>query len=314
MRTTAAVLWTLALIVAGCAGPAPEPAEPQPAEGAPAAGGPSAGGAPDEGAWTATEIAVLDGFATPESVQVDPATGGAWVSNIATETEGYWEADGTGSIARLSAEPAVETQSWRTGEGDAALNAPKGLTLHDGTLYVADLTRVVAFDPGGEADGRVVEVAGAKMLNDTATDGTSVYVSDTATGRIHRIVGPGSRMLNGPTGVNGIAFHKGMVYAVSWDLHEVFEMDAGGAHEPKPLGLADHFTALDGIVILDDGTLLVSDFRGNKVAAIDPVKKTVRTLIELESPADLGLDRKRMRLYVPQFLKDKVVVYRLERK
>ena len=68
---------------------------------------------------------------------------------------------------------------------------------------------------------------------------------------------------------------------------------------------------LDGIEVLADGTFIVSDFMGNKVSAITPDEKTVYTLAELGSPADIGIDRSSMILYVPQFFQDKVVLFRL---
>ena len=85
------------------------------------------------------------------------------------------------------------------------------------------------------------------------------------------------------------------------------------ASTPEPFGFAEHFTNLDGIEVLDDGTFLVSDFKGNAIWLISADRQSVRRLIELDSPADIGLDRKRMRLYVPQFMKDRVAVYDLKR-
>jgi hypothetical protein len=91
-------------------------------------------------------------------------------------------------------------------------------------------------------------------------------------------------------------------------------MDPSGKTPPRPLGVAEHFTNLDGIEILDDGWIIVSDFYGNKVSVVCPEGKAVRTLAELKTPADIALDRRNHLLYVPQFKHDKVVVYRLLRK
>jgi len=57
---------------------------------------------------------------------------------------------------------------------------------------------------------------------------------------------------------------------------------------------------------------LVADFPGNKVSTITADGKTVRTLIETTSPADIGLDRKRLLLYVPLFTENRVEVNRLK--
>ena len=87
-----------------------------------------------------------------------------------------------------------------------------------------------------------------------------------------------------------------------------------GKKPPQPFGLASHFSRLDGIEVLDDGTFIVSDLPAKKVFSVSPDRKTVRTLAELDSPADIGLDRKRNLLYVPQFFKNQAVVFKLVNK
>jgi sugar lactone lactonase YvrE len=138
-----------------------------------------------------------------------------------------------------------------------------------------------------------------------------VFVSDTEAGKVFAYDPNGWREIKAPKGVNGITFFKDRMFAVSWDLHEVYELDAAGKDEPKPFGLAGHFKALDGIEVLDDGTFIVSDFDGGKVCTISPDRKKVDTLLTCESPADIGLDRARGLLYVPQFLKNRVLVFQL---
>ena len=73
-------------------------------------------------AWQATG---LDG---PESAVLDAAAGVLYVSNVNGEANA---ADGNGYIAKLSLQGEVQEKEWVTG-----LNAPKGLALHDGKLYV----------------------------------------------------------------------------------------------------------------------------------------------------------------------------------
>jgi len=98
---------------------------------------------------------------------------------------------------------------------------------------------------------------------------------------------------------------------VSWDQHDIFELDPAGETDPVPFGLGAHFTHLDGIEVLDDGTFIVSDFDGNKLWAVGSDRKAIAPLADVETPADIGLDRKRMLLYVPLFMKDEVAIFRL---
>ena len=103
------------------------------------------------------------------------------------------------------------------------------------------------------------------------------------------------------------------MFGVSWDLHEVYELDPSGKAAPVAFGLASHFKNLDGIEVLCDGTFVVSDFMGDTVCIITPDRTTVHPLIKTPSPADMGLNRKAGLLYVPQFMKDKLSVYQLKR-
>ncbi len=255
--------------------------------------------------WSAEEIAVVAGFRVPESAL--PVGDWVFVSNIDSDPQGYWTDDGVGSIVVMSPDGELLDDPFLEG-----LDAPKGMCLLDDTLYVADNTRVLVVTEGEL--GEPICPEGAKRLNDMATDGEFVYVSDTLGGAIYRIAPDGEvTQLKAPESPNGIAFFEGRMFAVSWDLHEVYEVDPTGSEDPQPFGLAEHFTNLDGIVVLEDGTILVSDFTGGKVSAISPDQQTVTTLLELESPADIGLDSLTNRLYVPQFMVDQVAIYDLIR-
>jgi DNA-binding beta-propeller fold protein YncE len=263
---------------------------------------------------TLSRVSTLDGFQTPESVVVDPESGMAYVSNMATSPESYWEDTGKGFISRLKPDGTIDRLRWVESTDAFVIHQPKGMAIQDGNLYVADNTRVLVFSI---ADGRPLsarKIAGAQQLNDMATDGKHVYVSDTGTGKILRLE-PDSQdapaVVGVIEGVNGITFRQGQLFAVSWTLHEIFELSLTGEHEPKPFGLDRHFTNLDGIEPMPDGTFIVSDFTGNRVALVSADRKQVRTLSELTTPADIGIDRKGMRLYVPQLQADRVVVFSL---
>jgi len=251
------------------------------------------------------------GLAVPECVLVDENTGLLYVSNIDAAEGQYWADDGAGFISRLKADLSVEQLRWRDSTRRHPINAPKGMCIVDGVLWVADNRRVHRFPLDGDGVLPPFEVEGAQQLNDMATDDKSPFVSDTATGKVHRLDPAGRKIIKGPPGVNGITFLGPKMFAVSWDLHEVYELDPTGKEEPRPFGLASHFVNLDGIEVLDDGTFIVSDFTGNKICSISPDRKTVTKLLDVESPADIGLDRRNGILYIPQFMKDKVVMLKL---
>ena len=127
-----------------------------------------------------------------------------------------------------------------------------------------------------------------------ATGEEQVYVTDVASGIIFRLDtrGTGNHdVVARIEGVNGITFRDGILYDVSWTLHEIYGPPPDGAAAPVPFGLADQFTNLDGIETLPDGSFIVSDFTGNKVAIISPDRRQIKTLRALSTPADIGLDR-----------------------
>jgi hypothetical protein len=101
------------------------------------------------------------------------------------------------------------------------------------------------------------------------------------------------------------------MFGVSWALHEIYELDPTGKSQPQAFGLADHFTNLDGIEVLADGTFIVSDFKGNKVCTVSPDRSSVRTLVEVTSPADIGLNHEEGLLYIPHFMENKLSIYRI---
>lgn len=261
-----------------------------------------------------SHLLTLEGFSAPEGVVIDPATGMAYVSNMATPPETYWADTGKGFISRLGPDGTLDTLRWIESTDDFVINQPKGMAIHDGILYVADNTRVLLISLAQGRPLPVLEVAGAQRLNDMATDGFYLYVSDTATGKILRLdrSGHGRHLTVAEIeGVNGITLHGGTLYAVSWTQHEIFEIALGGAHSPKAFELGRHFTNLDGIERMPDGSFFVSDFMGNKVARVSSDRQQVETLYELATPADIGIDRERKRLYVPQLQSDRVVVLSL---
>jgi len=264
----------------------------------------------NKGSLNAVHVVTLEGFAYPECALYDAGSGNIFVSNIECAPEEYWVDDSRGFISLLKKDNTVHAQRWVDSRTDAPIHSPKGLTILGGHLYFADNTRLLRCTLGGQK----VEVvaAGFQKANDLCTDGSHVWLSDVGASKIYCITASGQkREIKAPPAVNGITFDGAKMYGVSWDLHEIYELDPSGKNEPVSFGLAAHFTALDGIEVLKDGTFIVSDFKGHKVCAISSDRKTVITLIELETPADIGVDREAGVLYVPQLLADKLSIFKL---
>lgn len=173
-----------------------------------------------------------DGLDAPESVIAD-GTGGFIVSNVNGEGA---EANGAGYLARLDAQGRrIGPERWVTG-----LNAPKGLALSGGRLFVADIDTLVEIDPErGEIVARY-PIEGAGFLNDVAAHEGRVLVSDSARSRIHVLEdGEVSLWLEGAAlaGVNGLlpeddrllvtAMSNGEVLAIDWQTRAVTPLTGG---------------------------------------------------------------------------------------
>ena len=154
--THAASVLALAALAAACGGsepaPVPPPAPPPPAPTAAApAPAPSPAAATTAPAPEAkpepkgpTPAVRYTGLSTPESVLYDEAADRYLVSNI---NGSPGDADGNGFISVLSHDGQVTNAKWIAGgTNKVKLDAPKGMAIAQGVLYVADLTNVRKFD------------------------------------------------------------------------------------------------------------------------------------------------------------------------
>lgn len=263
--------------------------------------------------WKAERVAVIEqGLATPECVVSLKDSDLMFISNIHTDNEGYWENDSNGYITLANKQGQIIKQAWLGSTASHPIHAPKGMCILGGWLYFNDNTQLKRCNAATGQNLEVIAGLEGNQFNDLATDGKEVWVSDKGAGQIVRVKPDGTFCkIKAPEYVNGVTCRDGRVFAVSANLHEVYQIDTEGIENPAPFGLADHFTYLDGIEILDDGTFIISDLRGGKICTIQPDRRTVHTLIEIESPADIGLDREKGLLLIPQFKTDKVFIYRL---
>src|SRR6185436_12762222 len=108
----------------------------------------------------------------PESVLFDADGKVLFAANI--DGTDPWGKDGKGSVAKVSLDGKVIATEWVTG-----LNAPKGMGLYKGKLYVADLNELVVIDIAAAKIEKRIAVTGAEGLNDVSVSKTgTVYVSD----------------------------------------------------------------------------------------------------------------------------------------
>jgi DNA-binding beta-propeller fold protein YncE len=270
----------------------------------------------DTDGWSVEKVSQITGLAVPECAAVSPATGDVFISNIDAPAKGadnrYNTDDHTGFVTRLAPGGKLKVMRWVDSEVNAPVNSIKGLCVFKGVLYACDVDHVRRMSIKTGQSLKPIFINGAKFLNDAATDGKYIYVSDMTTGKIHRIDGDKITDIPGPPSANGIAFSGGKMFVASWAAHEIYEVDMDGIMPPKPFGLADHFGGLDGIEVLSDGTFIVADQKHNKIILVSADRKRTRTLVKVKGgPADFGIDTARGLLYVPKVLDNSLTVFKL---
>jgi len=269
---------------------------------------------------SAPAVATLSGFQTPESVLYDKDDDIYLVSNINGNPT---EADDNGFISRVNPDTKQIELKWiDAAKPDILLNAPKGMAILRGVLYVADLTVVRKFDMKTGATKGEVALPGSTFLNDVATDGTSIYVTDsgmkagangfdgTGTDAVWKITNDKPVKIASGTDLgrpNGVEIADGKIWVVSFGSNELYRIDNGKKTNVQKLPKG----SLDGLVHMSDGTFLVSSWDGK--AVYRGINGDFKTVVEnAESPADIGYDTKRHRLLIPHFTQNVVTIHDLE--
>ena len=102
---------------------------------------------------------VTNGFSMPESITSNGER--FFVSN---QGQDFINKDGDGFISEISAEGKILTHKFLPLKG--LLNAPKGMTIVNNILFVADLDRVVGYNIKNRKTVFELVIDEAKLLND----------------------------------------------------------------------------------------------------------------------------------------------------
>ncbi|HEY1164214.1 MAG TPA: hypothetical protein VGE90_03585 [Chitinophaga sp.] len=233
--------------------------------------------------------------------------------------------DGDGFISKLSLDGKMITPSI-TGE---VLNAPKGTAIIKGTLYVADLDRIVGIDLASGKKTAEVDLSDyhTNFANDlTVKDDHTLFVSLMDVGKILEV-----NLSNGKTtpvidlkGANGLHYDKATKHLYACNF--LFENIAGGeigvvswqGEKPVYEKIGDIHGGFDGLEQLDEHTLVVSDWvaMGSAAGIVEKIDLRSKTATKIAmpliaGPADFYLDAKKKRLFIPVMLDSKVLIHSL---
>ncbi len=268
--------------------------------------------------------ATASGFKTPESVRYDSAGDVFYVSNI---NGSPLAKDDNGFISRMKPDGSIDSlELIAGGRGGVTLNAPKGLALIGDTLWVADIDAVRAFNVHTGAVVATVDLTSfhAVFLNDVCVGGDgALYVTDTGmqasgdsmvhvTGsdRIFRIdaahhatIALATDSLNHPNGITWDASGKRFIVVPFAKVPQILAWRPG---TPQPVIIGYGSGQFDGVEILADRRLIVTSWADSTVSIRDGnVRQAIR---DLPSPADIGVDTRRMHVAVPLLTKDRVEI------
>jgi hypothetical protein len=260
------------------------------------------------------------GFATPESVLFDPKSGGYFVSNI---NGAPLAKDDNGFISVLHHTGKVHELKWIDGGAkDVVLNAPKGMGIAHGRLYVADIDVVRMFDAKSAEPLGEIPIEGATFLNDIAVGpDETIYVSDSGLTAEFKASGTDAiytinkanqvKTLIKDTSLgrpNGLLVAGGVVLVATFGTGEMYGVGPNGKRSPpNRIGKGQ----LDGMVRVNERDVLVSSW-GSKSILLGKPGGIFKPIIEdLRAPADLGYDSKRNRVLIPLFQDDAVLIHQL---
>ena len=239
---------------------------------------------------------------TPESVLYYPKDNVLFVSLI--DGSGS-EKDGKGGVALLNSDGSIKNATWVTG-----LNAPKGLAIHKGLLYIADITDVIVVDV---VTGNVIDeipVEGSTFLNDVTVDDSGiVYISDTRENKIFQLRnGKASLYLDNVPSVNGLKAEGGKLLALAGK--EFWSIDANKKVTVFTKGFDQ---GGDGLEPVGNGDYIVTCWVGlvYYVKANGEIQKMLDVQGKMNT-ADLGYNQKESILYIPTFNSNSVVAYKLK--
>ena len=242
-------------------------------------------------------------FTGSESALYDAGSDVIYVSNGNTASG---EKDNDGFISLINTDGTIRELKWIAG----GLDAPKGMALLDGKLYVTDIDAIKVIDIVSATIEKTIPVENAVFLNDMATDGEQLYFSDSRGGTIYSMTTDGryTSISTDSEGVNGLECLDGQLFALDSEGLKKFSTD--GNYSPEIVNA--EVTGGDGLIILDDSTFVASRWHG-EIFMIRDGKATVMldTQAEKSNTADIGFVSGLNLVLVPTFLKNEVAAYNL---
>lgn len=273
----------------------------------------------------AQPVIITPGLDHPESAIVH--NGFIYVTTIGKGELAPTAKDGNGTITKLDRSGKVVDAAFNK----SPLDAPKGTAIVKNTLYVADIDRIVGFDLGTGKQTDVIDLSAehVNFLNDLAVKGDSVlFVTSTdqnkifsvSLGKTHRV-----KTVDVPaiTGANGLEYDakSNTLYVCGMEFNDAPKGEIGkitwAAGRAKYTRITNLTGLFDGLVLLNDHTLVVSDWISMKVfsarlVSIDLRTNAYKVLTENTDAADIAYDKAGKRFIFPGLRDGNVLEHRVK--
>lgn len=239
----------------------------------------------------------------PESVLYNKEDKFIYVSNINGKPD---SADGNGFITRMTLDGKIDQLEWVKG-----LDAPKGMGVYEGKMYVTDIHKLVIIDMATAKIEKSIVVDSSEFLNDVTIDAKgNIYFTDSGAKKIHLykndIVSLWSSdpLLLKPNGL----------YALETSLR-IIDMESGLFYDAdystkKLTGVAKDIPGGDGVMQITKEEYIISCWPGEVYYVNDSIVQKILDTKEAKlNAADSWYIEGENLLVVPTFFGNSVMAY-----
>ncbi|ABG60811.1 conserved hypothetical protein [Cytophaga hutchinsonii ATCC 33406] len=239
----------------------------------------------------------------PESVIYNPEDKFIYVSNINGKAD---STDGNGFISRLNLDGKISELEWVKG-----LDAPKGMGIYKGKLYVTDIHKLVIIDIATASIEKSIVIDSAEFLNDVTIDAKGdVYFTDSGAKRIHLYKdGTVTLWTKDPLLImpNGILALENSLRIIDMGTGLFYDADYS---TKKLTGVADTIPGGDGVMQISKNEYIISCWPGEVYYVNEAaVKKILDTKAAKLNAADAWYIDGENLLVVPTFYGNSVMAY-----
>lgn len=266
----------------------------------------------------------VTGFRHPESVAYDARERVLFVSQFGSVLKPTLK-DGKGMISKVSLKGELLEQRYFPAS-EELLNKPKGIWIEGNRLWVTDIDVVWIFDLESRR-GKAVVLAQAESANDPTVINNVLFISDSNGKRIYKV--EPAHFLEGENPPDVTVYGTELSFAPNGLYPSrtgglLVVGHAGGAHdygiylienEQSLETLVKSVGSLDGLVRLDDDSLLVTDWKSGSLLRWHP-KSGIETLSKgFGGPADFCVipESGGYLVVVPDLVKSELRLIRLAR-